>query len=376
MRALANHPATDLPSNQGAEQLYRGLVEQLPGAVYLSEVAGPCQYVSPQIEPLYGISQAEFTAGGWKAVIHPADVTSVADMVRRAHAAGHGSVVEYRITHRQTGELRWMHEQTALVEVPGHATAVVQGLITDTTDRTRAVEALRASEAERRDAVASLLRAAETERARVAAELHDDTVQTLTGAVLTADLLRRDVAALRAPDVLARAHQLRDLLANATERTRRLMFELSPQLLQAGGIAVAVRELAESNGAEAGFAVLMQGDLPRYPAEIEALVYRTLREAILNARKHAHCTELSIALAGTAAELRCQVADNGVGFRPADRATRWDAHLHLGLRSAIERITLAGGTLTVDSTPGHGTTIALALPLPRLTTAASAEAGR
>ena len=371
---MADQPATDLPSNPRAEQLYRGLVEQLPGAVYLSEVDGPCQYVSPQIERLYGISPAAFIAGGWRAVIHPADVASVADMVRRAHAAGHGAVVEYRITHRQTGELRWMHEQTALVDVPGQATAVVQGLITDTTDRTRAVEALRASEAERRDAVASLLRAADTERARVAAELHDDTVQTLTGAVLTADLLRRDVAALHVPDVLARAHQLRDLLANATERTRRLMFELSPQLLQARGIAVAVRELAESNGAEAGFTVHIRGDLPRYPAEVEALVYRTLREAILNARKHAHCTELTIELAGTLTELRCQVADNGVGFLPSQRATRWDAHLHLGLRSAVERITLAGGTLTVDSTPGLGTTIALALPLPRLTSAAAAAA--
>src|SRR5262249_3459080 len=150
-----------------------------------------------------------------------------------------------------------------------------------------------------------------------------DTVQTLTGAVLTADLLRRDVAALHAPDVLARAHQLRDLLANATERTRRLMFELSPQLLQARGIAVAVRELAESNGAGAGFTVYIRGDLPRYPAEVEALVYRTLREAILNARKHAHCTELTIELAGTLTELRCQVADNGVGFLPSQRATRW-----------------------------------------------------
>jgi PAS domain S-box-containing protein len=346
-----------------AEELYRGLVEQLPAAVYLSEVAGPCQYVSPQIEQLYGITQAEFIAGGWRSVIHPADLTSVADMVRNAHAAGHGAVVEYRITHPRTGEVRWMHEQTALVAVPGQPVAVVQGLITDTTDRTRAVEALRASEAERRDAVASLLRAAETERARVAAELHDDTVQTLTGAVLTADRLRRDIAELAMPAVLAQADRLRDLLGNAIERTRRLMFELSPQLLQAGGIAAAVRELAESNGAEAGFAVRLHGDMPRYPPEIEALVYRTLREAILNARKHARCTELGITLAGTSHELRCEVTDNGVGFVPAETATRWDAHLHLGLRSAMERITLAGGTLTVDSAPGLGTTIALVLPL-------------
>ena len=365
------HPGSRVPSAapephaevRHAEQLYRGLVEQLPGAVYLIE-GGVCQYVSPQIERLYGVTSAEFIAGGWRAVIHPADIESVAETVRQAHLAGHGAAVEYRIVLPQTGEMRWMHEQTALVPVAGSPLPLVQGLISDTTDRTRAVQALRASEAGRRDAVASLLRAAETERARVAAELHDDTVQTLAGAVLTADLLCRGLRPGGRSPMLRQAEQLRALLVGTIERTRRLMFELSPQLLQALGISAAVRELVESNSAEAGFAVTIVGDLPRYSAEIEALVYRTLREAILNARKHSLCTALSITLAADAGQIRCQVSDNGVGFEPAGVPTRWDAHLHLGLRSAIERIEMAGGTLTVDSAPGTGTTIGLSLPLP------------
>ena len=346
-----------------AEQLYRGLIEQLPGAVYLIE-GGVCQYVSPQIEQVYGLTPAEFIAGGWRSVIHPADLESVADTVRRAHRAGHGAAVEYRIIHPRTGELRWIHEQTGIVPVAGSPSTLVQGLISDTTDRTRAVQALRVSEAARRDAVASLLRAADSERARVAAELHDDTVQSLAGAVLTADRLHRGLTRLGDTELLHQVEQLRALLVGTIERTRRLMFELSPQLLQALGISAAVRELVESNSAGAGFAATIQGDLPRYPAEIEALVYRTLREAILNARKHSRCTMLTITLSADDAVIRCQVSDNGVGFEPSGVSSRWDAHLHLGLRSAVERIEMAGGTLAVDSAPGRGTTISLTLPLP------------
>ena len=105
----------------------------------------------------------------------------------------------------------------------------MQGLVMDVTSDIRAAKALEEREGERRRLVGSLLRAAEAERCRFAAELHDDTVQILAGALLDR---RPDPARLAAaPATTARMHKLRMLLAEAMERAWTLMFEINPQLL-------------------------------------------------------------------------------------------------------------------------------------------------
>lgn len=343
-----------------AEGLYRGLVEQLPAVTYLWSLGGGCQYVSPQVERVFGCTAADFAAGAWAGLIAADDLDRVRAEVADAHAAHRGARVEYRLRHAATGEERWMVEQTAILAM--EEGDLVQGLIIDRTEHVLAERALRRSEADRQAVVESLVRAADDERSRIATDLHDDTVQVLAASLLTTDQLRRDLAR-RGADEVSRVDRLREVLADAMERTRRLMFDLSPQALQASGVTAAVAELAGAAAAEGGFAATVDGVLPRYPAQAESVVYRTLREAITNVRKHARCSRLEVSMSERDGRIHCVVADDGVGFSPGSEAARADARLHFGLRSAAERVRLAGGTLTVVSVPGEGTAVTLEMPV-------------
>jgi signal transduction histidine kinase len=92
------------------------------------------------------------------------------------------------------------------------------------------------------------VRAEEDERARIAAELHDDTVQVMTATLLSLDRLTRALDEGLHERSKHAARRARETLADDTEWTRRLMFELRPPLLEQSGIAIAVREPAEQAG--------------------------------------------------------------------------------------------------------------------------------
>ncbi len=223
--------------------------------------------------------------------------------------------------------------------------------------RCRALEKLvHRSEAERRRVVSRLLRAEQQERRRIASELHDDTVQVLTASLIALDRL----AAADADAVHAVAESTRRTLAAATDRTRRLMFELRPPQ----GLARAVRELASQAGRESNLDVQVTVPAEPLPFMVEEVAYRTVREAVSNVRRHAHARRLEIQIAAAEGILRGSVRDDGRGFDPA-RIGRRDhgVRLHLGIETLLERAELAGGSAAVDSTPGRGTEVTFELPL-------------
>jgi signal transduction histidine kinase len=224
--------------------------------------------------------------------------------------------------------------------------------------RCRALEQLvHRSESERRQVVSRLLRAEQQERRRIASELHDDTVQVLAASLLALDRLAgcTDAGAIRGV-----AESTRRTLAAATDRTRRLMFELRPPQ----GLARAVRELASQAGREADLDVEVTVPSEPLPFMVEEVAYRTVREAVSNVRRHARARRLEIHIAIAGDMLRGSVRDDGRGFDLARIGRR--AHgvrLHLGIETLLERAELAGGRANVDSKPGKGTEVTFELPL-------------
>jgi PAS domain S-box-containing protein len=158
--------------------------------------------------------------------------------------------------------------------------------------RERAIEALRESEARRREVLGAMMRAEEEERARIAADLHDDTVQVITATLLSLDRVSTAIEQDRPERVATAATTARRTLSTAVERTRRLMFELRPPLLEANGLAAAVRDLAQVAAQDGGFEVDVDTDVGRHPQPVEALVYRTLRECMANVVKHSGATQV------------------------------------------------------------------------------------
>jgi two-component system, NarL family, sensor histidine kinase UhpB len=216
---------------------------------------------------------------------------------------------------------------------------------------------------ERRHALDEILRAEEVERERIATELHDDTIQVITAALVTID---RMTPAVRAHDTERIAEVLpptRAMLAEAAERVRRLTFELHPPLLEAHGLPVALADLIDRAARDAGLETDVVLEVGRYPFVVEDLAYRIVREAIADTRCHAGTSRLEVDIREHRGAVQGRVWDNGAGGRARRADDRPRMLLHLSLDRLAERVRLADGEMQVRSAPGQGTLVAFRLPL-------------
>jgi PAS domain S-box-containing protein len=220
----------------------------------------------------------------------------------------------------------------------------------------------RQEEDHRRAIVTAMLESEEAERSRVAAELHDDTIQVMTAALVDLDRIRRIAASGGDPTQVAIVDRVRTTLADATERARRLTFELRPAVLHELGMAPAIGALVDQTGREihAGVSVRVAGG--RFDWPVEELVYRTVQEAVANVRKHSQADQITVNVAHRDDRLVGEVADDGRGFDVTRATSRRTLILHLGLVSMVERVRMAGGTIHIHSQPGHGTRVTFDVP--------------
>jgi signal transduction histidine kinase len=202
------------------------------------------------------------------------------------------------------------------------------------------------------------LEAADEARARWARELHDETLQGLTGArmVLSAGAARDDPAALRAAAETADAH-----LAEEVRKLRDLIAELRPAALDDLGLGPAIESLANRQARIGGFAVEVALELARndrLPRDTETATYRIVQEALSNAVKHSGAQHVSLRVSHRSGAVAIEVTDDGSGFDPGR------ARDGFGLSGMRERALLAGGELTVTSEDGGPTSVTAVLPVP------------
>ncbi|MFD7405321.1 sensor histidine kinase [Streptomyces sp. NPDC059866] len=207
-------------------------------------------------------------------------------------------------------------------------------------------------ETERATSAARALSAQESERHRIARELHDEVGQTLTAVLLQLKRL-----ADRAPD------ELRDEVGHAQEATRagldeirRIARRLRPGVLEELGLASALRALATEFTAH-GLTVRhdVHGDLPPLPQETELVVYRVAQEGLTNTARHSGADRAELRLEPVADGVELLVRDNGngLGARPEGA----------GIGGMRERALLVGAVLTLEPAPEQGTDVRLRIPL-------------
>jgi PAS domain S-box-containing protein len=236
-------------------------------------------------------------------------------------------------------------------------------LFADITEQREAEDALHTSEENRRLILGQMLRVEELERSRIALDLHDDTIQVLAASLLMTDGVIDLAAKRHETEIATRLRQARGVLSSATERARRLMFELHPTLLDQRGLEAALTEFAEQAGKQMGATWSVDVPSGRYSWEVEALAFRIIREAVTNVRKHARATHFSIELADREHRLYGVVRDDGRGFDVQRTSEDGNHALHIGLQSLDERLSLAGGELELTSQDGAGTQVSFWLPL-------------
>lgn len=209
-------------------------------------------------------------------------------------------------------------------------------------------------ETERAAGAARALSAQESERHRIARELHDEVGQTLTAVLLQ---LKR--VADRAPeDLREEVGQAQEATRAGLDEIRRIARRLRPGVLEELGLASALRSLAGEFTTH-GMTVRhhVTGELPALTPEAELVVYRVAQEGLTNTARHA---------AADRAELRLQPVPDGVELLVRDNGTGLgDAPEGAGLKGMRERALLIGAALTLQPAPGGGTEVRLRVPVTR-----------
>jgi PAS domain S-box-containing protein len=333
-------------------QLFRALVEHAREAVTIVDTQGRVVYHNPSMGRVVGQPPEWFAGRSPLELMPPEDALRAKLILEKLQLQSRAQL---------PGEFRLRHSDGSWRIVEGVATnllddPVVHGIILNYRDVTEE----RAQQKQRESEVEALLNAEAEQRARIAEELHDDTIQVMVAAMVEIDLVERQLRTDRVEEARDTLGLTRDVLAAATERTRRLTFELRPQLLEAAGLQAALRELTLQIADETGAKVELSMAPGRYPHTTEALAYRTIREALINVRKHAHAEHVWVGVTGSEDGLDVEIRDDGRGFRQVSPSP---FSKHLGFQMARERIEAAGGRFQIDSRPGEGTTVSFWLPI-------------
>ncbi|MCC6642703.1 MAG: sensor histidine kinase [Deltaproteobacteria bacterium] len=214
----------------------------------------------------------------------------------------------------------------------------------------------RRAEHEARSLGGRLITAQEDERRRLARDLHDDVTQRLAALAIQAAKLEGGSAG---PQSRESVYLIRDGLVALSEDVHALSYRLHPTIIEDLGLVEALRAECDRVAHSEPLRVeLDAGAIPaRLPADAAVGLFRVAQEALRNVVRHAKASDVRVALHGRNGRLLLAVRDNGAGFEKVRSGAS------LGFASMRERMRLLGGTLDIESAPGHGTTISAWVPL-------------
>lgn len=244
----------------------------------------------------------------------------------------------------------------------------IGGLGVDITDRKQAEEELQLSQEELRrhraqlqDLANKLFAAQETERQRIARELHDDFSQRLAALVLDIASLEQHASVL--PERISKPLEpIREQLEQLADDVHNMAYQLHPSVLVHAGLHPAINDHVHKVAARTGLRILCKAkDVPSsLSIEQSTCLFRIVQECLQNIHKHANAHEVMIRLSGSSKGIGVSVTDNGKGF---DVGGKNSQNKGLGLISMHERMRLMGGFLRVHSRPADGTKVCAWIPL-------------
>jgi signal transduction histidine kinase len=203
-----------------------------------------------------------------------------------------------------------------------------------------------------------LVNAQEIERRDLARELHDEIGSLLTGLKLTLGV----PAGSGTDQIDARTAAAYKIIDDALVKTRSLSHSLRPPMLDDLGLLPAVSWHIKEFTARTNVQVdLQHHDLPgRFPEQVEIAAYRIVQETLTNIARHAQVHEATVTLWANQSGLGIEISDRGAGF---DQTATLANASGVGLTGMRERVASLGGSLTITSAPGTGTSVTVELPL-------------
>jgi len=334
-----------------SEERFRLVANTAPVMIWMAGTDRLCTYVNQPWIEFTGRPLETHLGNGWAEVVHSEDLQRCLRAYSQAFDERQSYDVEYR-ARRHDGEYRWVLDTGVPRFNSDGAFAGFIGSCLDITDRKQAEEAL--GTVGRR-----LIEAHEEERTWIARELHDDIAQRI--ALLAVELERCDS---QVPGSVLELHENLQLACRRASDLGKDVQALSHRLhsskLEYLGLATAAKSFCRELGEQRNVRVEFKHEgLPAgIPKEISLCLFRVLQEALQNAIKHSDGQNFAVEVQGTEEGITLTVSDTGIGFDWQDAMNRGG----LGLISMRERLRLVSGELSIESAPGHGTTVFARIP--------------
>jgi PAS domain S-box-containing protein len=347
---IAQHRAAEAVLRE-SERQFRTLANAAPVMIWMAGLDKLCTYFNEQWLEFTGRSLEAELGNGWSEGVHPEDLAGCLKVYTEAFDRREPFRMEYRL-RRHDSNYRWVLDQGVPRFNAERSFAGYVGSAIDITDHKRAEEVL-SSMSQR------LIEAQETERARLARELHDDISQRAAALAMQLNSVAHSEPSGDAgagPPIQELGEQAVGLARDLQAVSRQLhssRFELQGLTSAAKGLC---RELSERQNVEVSY---REDGLPEdLPKDLALCLFRVLQEAVTNAVKHSGARDIQVSLIRGVNEIELTVQDSGIGFDP-ERAISGGG---LGLTSMRERLKLVHGQLEIHSKPGLGTTLRARVP--------------
>jgi PAS domain S-box-containing protein len=340
---------------QGAEHEYRVLIESMNEGALTITTGRIVLYANQSFARMANCPLEQVTGSSLRRFLSAGDAAMLRRLMKRVPRAG---VKCQALLHARDGSQMPVQISIRALARNGINRAAIGMVVTDMTAARRNEQLLRAL-------THRVVQVQESERERVALELHDRVSQ-----LLCAVLIRGQVLADRIPSRDRRskreAMRLRALLAHTAEEVERISRALRSSALADLGLDAVLREtsseFAERTGVSVSVACVRL--TARLPAHTELALYRLLQDALRNVEQHARASRVTVCLKQQGDFVRLVIIDNGIGFDPLLRAAgQKQMRGGLGLLGMRERVAHVGGSLKVKSARGTGTEIDVRIPL-------------
>jgi PAS domain S-box-containing protein len=353
---------TERAAAEASEQLYRAFVDAAPQFVALARLDGSVLYVNPGGRALAGIpDDVDVTATSIADFLTPEALVASVEVEQPAVLKDGRWIGETTLKYWPTGEGIPVQVSSFLVTDP--ETGVPMALATVQSDFREVVagrEAVQRQMSYQRGLLHHLHEAQEAERQRIAADIHDDTVQVMAAVNIRLQSLRRALDPLLPPERATEMAALDRTVREATTRLRRLLVELDLPSVEGGDVRAELAKAAGASRSAGGPEVEVRVAVDSEPSPIVArALVRIAHEALTNVRKPAAATHVDVVLAQHDGEYHLRVVDDGTGLAPdpAERATA-----PRGMQGMTERAESVGGTLRVTDVDEGGVVVEARVP--------------
>lgn len=353
-----------LEAIQANDERFRALAANIPGMLFQMQASEACglrfQYVSEASLMLLGIAADELITQSdpLLGLIAAEDRDDFCDALK--HAATRDTTLNWEgRVELPNQDPKWINIRCS-PRPGGGGITLWEGVMWNITQSRLADAELRDSRAQLAELSEHLQRIKETERDRIARDIHDVLGGTLVGIKISTKLLAGKLAA--DDDALQkRVRDIQAMLDEAITTASRVARELRPGILKEFGLAAAVESFAEDFTQRAGIPCsILCADHDIETDDNTALaLFRTYQEALTNITKHAHATQVEVRLTQEYDEIVLEVSDNGIGVKEEDLRKPKS----FGLRGIRERLKALGGSMIFGERSTPGTSMILRAPL-------------